>query len=107
MKERCRRIVRSTLLDAETLLHEPENPPARAVPGARVPAGTARAAPKSVRCLASLIRVRRNAGPRGLQACAVRAGRTDRTDGAVACGEQPRLLSRPVPFGPAGPTDPI
>ncbi len=30
MKEGCRRIVRSTLLDAETLLHEPENPPARA-----------------------------------------------------------------------------
>ncbi len=30
MKEDCRRIVRSTLLDAETLLHEPENPPARA-----------------------------------------------------------------------------
>ncbi len=29
MKEDCRRIVRSTLLDAETLLHEPENPPAR------------------------------------------------------------------------------
>ncbi len=28
MKEGCRRIVRSTLLDAETLLQEPENPPA-------------------------------------------------------------------------------
>ncbi len=31
MKEGCRRIARSTLLDAETLLHEPENPPARTV----------------------------------------------------------------------------
>ncbi len=30
IKEDCRRIVRSTLLDAETLLQEPGNPPARA-----------------------------------------------------------------------------
>ncbi len=30
MKEGCRRIVRSTLLGAETFLQEPENPPARA-----------------------------------------------------------------------------
>ncbi len=45
MKEGCRRIVRSTLLDAETLLHEPENPPARA------------ALPRKSRTLVTLVRL--------------------------------------------------
>ncbi len=45
MKEGCRRIVRSTLLDAETLLHEYENPPARA------------ASPRKSRTFATLLRL--------------------------------------------------